>query len=357
MGAFLAWLWGDTPGFFGFFRFPFTVVSWCYGGVSALRRWFYRKGLFSKKKVACPVVSIGNITAGGTGKTPMAIYLAEQWHEKGVKVGIVSRGYRRKNKAAVVLVSEGTGPCTTPDAVGDEPYLMAERLKGVPIVVAADRFLGCQELIARFGVEVILLDDGFQHLRLHRDVNLLIIDAANPFGNGHLLPRGALREPHSQIKRGDWVIFTRADEGLAMGELMRRVAPFQTRMLQSRFEATALIDLCTDECLSPSVLSGKQVLPFCGIGNPDAFLNQLALLGAKPEHPQLFEDHHDYQAHDLAAVRAAAETAGIEWIVTTEKDAVKIKAFLTGCQKVYALRIGPVFTHDLEPLFSRLFEK
>lgn len=363
MNALLAWLWGrgDVPGLLGFFRFSFTVVSWFYAWVSALRRWFYLKGVFPQKRVACHVVSIGNMTAGGTGKTPITIYFAEQWYKKGMKVGIVSRGYRRKNKAAVVLVSEGMGPCTTPDAVGDEPYLMAERLKGVPIVVAADRFLGCQELIARFGVEVILLDDGFQHLRLHRDLNLLIIDAANPFGNGHLLPRGPLREPISQIKRADWVIFTRVDEGLAMEELMRRVALFQTRMIKSRFEATHLIDLCTHECLSPSVLSGKRVLPFCGIGNPEAFLKQLALLGAKPEHPHLFEDHHDYQADDLAAVRAAAETAGIEWLVTTEKDAVKIKAFLPIdrpiARKVYALRIGPVFTHDVEPLFSRLFEK
>ena len=195
----LAQLWEDDSGKLHFLHFPLKLLSWVYALVIRLRVWLYQKGWLAQKRVSCHIVSIGNITTGGTGKTPITLYLAEEWQKRGHKVGIVSRGYRRKNKVPLLLVTDGIKICASPDVVGDEPYLMAQRLSDIPIMVCADRFEGCETLIRRFGLEVILLDDAFQHLKMYRDQNILIIDATNPFGNGHLLPRGPLREPLSAI--------------------------------------------------------------------------------------------------------------------------------------------------------------
>ncbi len=355
---YLEWVWRSNTGLLqDFLRFPFTVLSWVYGFVSRLRIFFYKTGLLPKKRVNAHVVSIGNITTGGTGKTPITIYFAEQWQKKGHKVGIVSRGYGRKNQNTVILVSKGAQPLVSADTVGDEPYLMAERLKKIPIVVAADRFSGCQILISQFGVDVILLDDGFQHLKLHRDVNLLLIDATKPFGNGHLLPRGSLRESPSAIKRADHVIMTRTDEQLPMDAMIQKIKPYQESMLQSRFEASALIDLSTHEELQPAVLANARVLPFCGIGNPNAFITQLKKLGARIEAPFIFEDHHPYQEKDLIEISEAAKKRGVIHIVTTEKDAVKIKQFIPSNMKIFALRIDLVFNNISSEFVSKLFQK
>ncbi len=337
-------------------RFPLRLLSWVYAFVIRLRLWLYQKDWLVQKRVPCHVVSIGNITTGGTGKTPMTLYLAEEWQKRGYKVGIVSRGYRRKNKTPLVLVTDGETIFATPDDVGDEPYLMAQRLSGVPIVVCADRFEGCQTLIHRFAIEVILLDDAFQHLKMYRDQNILIIDATNPFGNGHLLPSGPLREPLSAIKRSDLLIFSRVENETAMHAMMQRVAPYQSQILQSCFETIGIIDLKTDEIFAPKILKEQPVLPFCGIGNPDAFLAQLRRLGATLSAAHIFEDHHDYKKSDLETIINSKDKKNDTWIVTTEKDAVKIKAFISDATKIYALRIGPVFKKGSENMFERLFE-
>ncbi len=354
MTFFIEWIWRKEG---GLLRFPFTVASWCYGFLSLQRALFYKKGIFATKRVDCHVISVGNITVGGTGKTPTVIYLARKWQKKGSSVGIVSRGYRRENRATVLLVSDGTKTLESAEAAGDEPFLMAEQLPGVSIVVSTDRVKGCEYLISHFAVDVILLDDGFQHLRLHRDLNLLLVDTTNPFGNGHLLPRGSLREPLSGIKRADLVIFTRTENHLPSDEIMRRTKLFQANVLQSRFKASALVNLASRVRIEPSDLSGRRVLPFCGIGNPDAFLGQLTRLGAKIEAPILFKDHHDYQSTDLKRIKDAAEKRGVSRIVTTEKDAVKIRRFLSDELKIFALQIELDFKKEDENHLSKLLEK
>ncbi len=353
----LAQLWDNDSGKLNVLRFSLRLLSWVYALVIRLRLWLYQKGWLAQKRVPCHVVSIGNITTGGTGKTPMTLYLAEEWQKRGYKVGIVSRGYRRKNKTPLVLVTDGTTIFATPDDVGDEPYLMAKRLEGVAIVVCADRFKACETLIHRFAVDVILLDDAFQHLKMHRDQNILIIDATKPFGNGHLLPCGPLREPLSAIKRSDCVIFSRVAKETAMHAMIQGVAPYQPQILQSCFETIGIIDLKTDEIFAPEVLSGKSVVPFCGIGNPDAFLSQLRDLGTNLCAAHIFEDHHDYKKSDLETIINSKDKKNDTWIVTTEKDAVKIKALMTETTKIYALRIGPVFKKGSENMLERLFEQ
>lgn len=355
---FTAWLWSEGSGFHNLIRFPFTLLSWIYGLVIRLRLLFYRLGILPQKRVDCRVISIGNITVGGTGKTPMTLYLAEQWRQRGAKVGIVSRGYGRKKKDAVITVCDGLKVLETAESVGDEPVLMAKRLldlaRGIPIIVAADRYRGCQRLLQEFKVDLILLDDGFQHLRMHRDQNLLLIDAANPFGNTHLLPRGLLREPISEIHRADAVVITRSDCAKNKSAFIQKLEGFGRPILLSRFTATEILDLSTGVRQSLDVLKGRVIFAFCGIGNPTSFFKQLVDLGVELRETEIFRDHHDYEASDLLSLSRHAKEIDVDWLVTTEKDAVKIKGLKDGdlnaessCP-IFALRIGVTFLNPLK---------
>ncbi len=339
---------------------PLTLLGWLYGLVVRIRVFLYEKGILAQREVDAFVISIGNLTVGGTGKTPLTIYLAKEWKKKGYSVGIVSRGYRREDKRSVVLVSDGSKICETVSAVGDEPALMAERLKGVPIVVSVDRFEGCQWLIKNFKVDVILLDDAFQHLRLQRDMNILVVDASNPYGNCRLLPRGPLREPLSAIRRADLVIFTRADMGLDFEESRRDMARSGCRVLQSTFQATGFIHLNTGSRYAVSDVKDYPILCVCGIGNPGAFVRSLSGLGAQVRGEMFFGDHHPYVESDFLKIERQIALSGAERVVTTEKDAAKIKPFLPLDLEIWVLQIEVFFLDDpkdYEPLLFRMHKE
>ncbi len=352
---FTTWLWAEGSGFHTVLRFPFTVLSWIYGVVIRLRLLFYAIGLLSKKRVDCRVISIGNMTVGGTGKTPMTLYLAEQWRKRGAKVGIVSRGYGRKKKEAVIVVCDGRKVLESAESVGDEPVLMAKRLLdisgGIPIIVASDRYEGCQKLLKDFKVDLILLDDAFQHIRMHRDQNLLLIDAANPFGNTHLLPRGLLREPISEIRRADTIVITRSNIAKNLSDLNDQLETFGRPILKSRFAATEVLALSTGASVSLDELKNRPILAFCGIGNPSSFFKQLLDLGAELKETKVFQDHHVYETSDILDLNRCAKEIGVHWLVTTEKDAVKITALAGGDfmeTRCFALRIGLEFLESAE---------
>ena len=257
----------------------------------------------------------------------------------------------------MVLVSVGEKILEKVSSVGDEPYLMAERLKGIPIVVSADRFKGCQWLVERFRVDIILLDDGFQHLRLHRDLNLLLVDATNPFGNGALLPRGSLREPVSEVRRADLVIFTRSENGSDAMEWISEIERFGRPCLRSRFQPTGLIQLHTGLFRPVADLKGRPVVALCGIGNPASFFHLLNTLGAEVKEQLIFKDHHRYQELDWTKIKKKVEEAGVKWVVTTEKDAVKIKDFLPADFEVWVVRVEVAFWEGAEKWESLLFQK
>ena len=190
---------------------PLYLLSVPYQWAVRTRILFYNIGLLKTKRLPCPVISVGNITVGGTGKTPLVMLLARGLKERGIKIAILSRGYKRK-KNSDSLVSDGQNLFLSPEAAGDEPYLMANALKGVPILVGKDRFMTGQMALERFGVRGLLLDDGYQHLHLHRDLNILLIDSNVGFGDGHLLPRGILREPLSHLQRADLFVLTKVED-------------------------------------------------------------------------------------------------------------------------------------------------
>jgi tetraacyldisaccharide 4'-kinase len=322
--------WHRTAWQWNLLLFPLTLLSWLYGAIVWLRLFFYRSGLFKTRRVACRVISIGNLTVGGTGKTPITLFLAEQHRLRGIAVGVVSRGYGRADRSAIVPVSDGKQLLATPERAGDEPYFIAERLREVPVVVAADRQAGCRWLIERCGVEVILLDDGFQHLALHRDLNILLCDARRPFGNGHLLPRGPLRESPSEAKRADIVILTRATEEVADPRLSTKTT------LRCVFEPTALVHLTTGEICKIDTLAGQPLLAFCGIAQPDPFFDLLERAGAVVKKRRVFPDHHRYVTDDLIQLQ---KEAGTLRTVTTEKDAVKIRPICAENWGLWAVRI------------------
>ncbi|HEY5600096.1 MAG TPA: tetraacyldisaccharide 4'-kinase, partial [Candidatus Manganitrophaceae bacterium] len=212
--------------------------------------------------------------------------------------------------------------------------------------VSADRFKGARWLLDHFKIDVILLDDGFQHLRLHRDFNVLLIDAMNPIGNGYLLPRGALREPLTEVRRADVVVFTRYENGSDRAEWINEIERFGRPCLRSAFRPSALIHLGTGSVHPPSALAEGTVLSFCGIGNPDSFARLLDGLGARVEERICFGDHYAYQFSDFEKIRERAKGIGAKWVVTTEKDAVKIKSWIPPDFDVWALQVEVVFWDD-----------
>lgn len=340
------WVWNKGRGASETILFPFSILASLYGLSCRVRIWLYEMGMLPRKRVDCPVVSIGNLTVGGTGKTPFTIFLAEQWQARGYAVGIVSRGYRGTYNGPLRLVSDGQEILEKPETAGDEPYLMAERLKRIPILVSSDRYKGCQWLLKRFKLDVILLDDAFQHLRLHRDLNLLLVDATNPFWNGALLPRGALREPLSEVRRADVVIFTRSEDAADASEWVHEIERFGRPCIRTTFRPTRLIHLREGTPLSPALLAKEPVLGFCGIGNPDSFAMLLKRLGADLREQMVFRDHYSYQLSDVEAIRKKADDLGVKWVVTTEKDAVKIKELLPKDFEVWALRVDITFWEE-----------
>lgn len=322
-----------------------TMLSWVYGGLCRIRLFLYRYGFLKVRKLDTRVVSIGNLTVGGTGKTPLVIALAEYLHRKGLKVGILSRGYKGERAEYPRWVSDGKTVLIGPRQAGDEPYLMALRLRSVPVIVGKDRYRSGQSLIDQFKPDVILLDDGFQYLRLHRDLDLLVVDGISPWGPGPakemLLPRGILREPLREVRRATAVLITRleqCDQRPAILERIRFYHP-EVPVFGAFFRPTVLIHPASGSERSVMSLKGQPVLSFSGIGQPPSFRGLLNRLDAQVVSEAIFEDHHVYTLEDLRELLQRAETVGAQILVTTEKDAVKIRDFLKPEDPVWALRI------------------
>jgi tetraacyldisaccharide 4'-kinase len=304
-------------------RYLFLPLTPVYRGVVAARGAAYRRGWLSRSRLDAPVISVGNLTFGGTGKTPTVIALVRDLVRMGRRPAVLTRGYKRRGDHQVVVV--GPEPRQSVGEVGDEPLEMARRLPGVPVVVDADRERGGTEAL-RLGADVLVLDDGFQHLRLERDLDLVLIDAGDPWGGGRLPPLGRLREPLTAIRRASAVLITKvpADWRPVVAQIetaVERVAPalqvFVSRMRAQRVRVPG-------EGWQPAeVLAGRRVLAFAGIGRPHGFADTLSEAGADVVDSQWFPDHHAYTPADLHQVVAAAEAA--EAIpVTTAKDATKL---------------------------------
>ncbi|MBN2210998.1 MAG: tetraacyldisaccharide 4'-kinase [Sedimentisphaerales bacterium] len=278
----------------------------------------YEKGRTEIYHLDRPVISIGNITTGGTGKTPMVIWLCECLLEQGKRPAILCRGY----KAGI-------------NGDNDEVQLLRTSLADVPIIVDANRVRGGQRAITEYDADVLVLDDGFQHRRLARDLDIVLIDATCPFGYGHLLPRGLLREPLMNLARADVVVLTRCDQ--VATKALERVKQDVIRLSGERKDSSLFIieSVHQPEMLYGSDnleypfedLQGKDVIAICGIGNPESFRRTLEMLGARIANFMVFADHHYYSAEEAAAIGPAVKKHQVDFCVTTAKDWVKLKAF------------------------------
>jgi tetraacyldisaccharide 4'-kinase len=301
-------------------------LSLLYGAVTRTRLSLYRRGTFHTTKLDRPVISIGNITTGGTGKTPLVEHVARIIAAQGKKVCILTRGYGRKDPHLQVIVSDGYGVLASPREAGDEPYLLATKLKGLAAVISsADRIAAGQEAIKDFGTECFVLDDGFQHLRLARDLNVVTIDATNPWGGGRLLPHGRLRESTDGLIRADCVVITRCDQVKSVDALREELLQLTNGkpIFESQMRMVRLSPLKNGgETLAPPA----RVAAFCAVGNPSSFFESLRRARYELALERSFPDHHVYSQEEIDAITRSAKDAGAEFLVTTAKDAVKLRA-------------------------------
>jgi len=318
------------PGMFSLERF-LAVLSNCYGLAAGLRVRLYEKEFIKQRKLPCVVISIGNIVAGGAGKTPMAIYLAGLLKEMGKKVVVISRGYKGKYKDNSLIVSDGNQVFSGAGDSGDEPYMMAKR-GAFPVVVGKDRFKAGIKAINTFNPDVIILDDGFQHLKLKRDIDLLLLDHLHPFGNKRFLPAGRLREtPGMSAKRSDAIIFTRSRTNDEKGRTIKEVLKFYPGCpwFKTFHEPFIYKHIIHDQNLRNritdiSMLKGKKAVLFSGIAKNQSFYHTMKESGINVLDHLEFKDHYRYKKPDVSLINKTAEKVFADVILTTEKDWAKL---------------------------------
>ncbi len=276
------------------------------------------------------VVSIGNLTTGGTGKTPAVHMLAEWACAQGFRVAVLSRGYGGRHRKGVLEVSDGETVFAGPEDAGDEPFLLAKKLRGIPVLTAKDRYSAGLLARRKHDSNFFILDDGFQHLTLKRDLDMVLLDAATPFGNGHLLPRGPLREPKSHLKRADAFIITRSHGPTGDGEIMafcRKKFPHKP-LFRSAHQPKTVVFPHSGKIFSSEHLKGMGVVAFAGIARPDVFKRTLTELGAEIRLFRRFRDHHTFTNQDILDLVRQKEALGADCLITTEKDWVRVERFV-----------------------------
>lgn len=294
------------------------VAGRLYGLIGRLRRKLYRAGVLTVYRAPVPVISVGNLTVGGTGKTPMVDDLVKSLLGHGRRVAVVSRGYGGQGAGRVGVVCAGDGPLLPPGVCGDEPYLLAQRNPRALVLVAPRRAEGIRLAVERFAADVILLDDGFQHLSVARDLDIVLLDARRPFGNGHLLPAGLLREPLSALSRAGVVVLTRSDGS------ENPVPTLTCPLIRCRHRLAVETVSLAGENLPLKSLVEQRGVAFAGIADPENYFAALAAQGLKLVRTLPLSDHVVYDRDTLALLVDAAQDA--DFLVTTEKDGVKLSA-------------------------------
>jgi tetraacyldisaccharide 4'-kinase len=310
-------------------------------GWAASARAFYTRGWVGSASVAAPVISVGNLAVGGAGKTPVVLAIAERLRRQGRSPAILSRGYGAVRSDPRVVASRDQVFLDAEEG-GDEPVLLARRLPGVPVLCGPDRAALARRALAELGVDALLLDDGFQHRALARDLDVVVIDASNPFGNGHLLPRGPNREPASALRRADLVWLTHADAAAPEAlDLLRAKAQKATGRpaVESRHAVVGLLGAGLDRPLAAESLRGRRVLLLSALARPAGFRRTVGSLGAEVVAERTFRDHHRFTEGELEEALRAAAQAGCDRVVTTEKDAVRLPPAAAQDDRICVVRI------------------
>jgi tetraacyldisaccharide 4'-kinase len=329
-----------------------SPASFAYAAVSHARAMAYRNGLLPTYHSEAYTLSIGNITYGGTGKTPLTINLASKFIKEGYKVGILSRGYKRRSNSIFTVVSNGEGRMASPEESGDEPYMMAQKLPEAIVVVGSRRLLTAQLATEQYGCDVLILDDGFQHLSVLREEDIVLIDYNDDLERNSCTPKGSLREPLSALSRASRFVITKIPQNPdkerleRLSEFLQFVNP-QAIIGACSFYPAHLIRVGKTKELLPvkanleslSALKGARVGVFAGIANPGSLVQKLEDLGAQVAFLHSFADHHWYDKHDLEKITREQKEKDAQFLVTTEKDAVRLNEELTGNLDIRALSL------------------
>ncbi len=334
---------------------PFSPL---YGGLMRLRAALYRRALLPSTKLGVPVLCVGNLTLGGSGKTPVVLEICRLMRQWGLRPAVVSRGYGGQAGAAVNVVSDGSHLLLDARQAGDEPRLLAENLPGVPVLTARRRAHGALAAVQRFGADRVVLDDGFQHLALQRDLDLVLfngnlVDSGRYLETNRVLPGGIFREPASALLRAGAFMLTNAESGNrvaldAFSAELRHRYPGRP-LFRSSLEPRHLLRRVADGLLDRQPLDAfgdEPVFGFCGIGHPHSFQQTLLATGFKLGGFQAFRDHHPYSADDLAELSRRAAAAGCRLLLTTEKDLVKLPAQPENSMPLWALGMEAVLPPD-----------
>jgi tetraacyldisaccharide 4'-kinase len=316
-----------------------AAASRFYGLGAGLRRSLYARGWLRVRKLPAPVVSVGNLTVGGTGKTPVVACLARLWSDRGRRVAILSRGYGGQS-TGVVCISDGQTIYKKPPEVGEEPYWLARTLPGVAVYTGACRYAAGLAAWEEFKPDLFLLDDGFQHFQLYRELDLVLLDAASPFGNGRLLPRGPLREPLAALAAVLTLILTRFDPERHQAQIaaIRRAFP-DKMVLTASIAPVGLTAYPGGHTEPPASLRHRAVAAFAGLARPAVFAATLQELGADLKDFQIFPDHHPYRQEELDRLTETARTLGAEALVTTGKDWARLGERWDGGVPLWVLEV------------------
>lgn len=327
-------------------RSSLSLFTYPYLAAVNTRNTLYKYGIVKSKRFPIKVISIGNITMGGTGKTPFVEFSAKYLQKKGMKIAILSRGYGDKKHAAI------NGNPKTEEFVNDEYLILRENLKDVPTLLGRDRVQNGEKAINDYDVDCLILDDGFQHLRIKRDLDIVVIDSLNPFGGETLIPRGTLREPLKNLSRADLFVLSHCnlnDE--------RTLKPIYTRLrhinadipvCESIHKPVYIENIKDNSLLEPGWLKGKKVYALCAIGNPVSFKLTLKELGADIIKLKVFHDHHSYTQKELDSVITEAKSLGTDDIVVTQKDLVKLRNKNIKDANILSLRVKMQITKGME---------
>jgi len=333
-------------------------ASYLYALGLGLNRWAYRLRLVRTTRLPAHVISVGNLTLGGTGKTSCVLWLADRFRAAGRKVAILSRGHGRESRGRVGVVADGERLRMTAAEAGDEPFLLARTLGDVPVLVGKSRIRTGRYAVEQFGAEVLILDDGFQYWRLIKDWDIALVDATSPFGVGSLFPAGTRREPLSHLARADLLWITRSEcvteeELKALRARLQTLCP-TTPIVVTEQRPAYVRSLPETARRPPEELCGRRVCALSSIGNPAAFELTLERLGVAALIPARFPDHHRYRPEEVAAVATAAQGEA-DLIVTTEKDATRLPPDLSVALPIEVLGIEIVFrdaAQEIEPALS-----
>lgn len=323
------------------------LLSFPYALILRLRAHAYAAGLFRSYRLPRPVISVGNLTVGGTGKTPAVAMLAKYFISRGKRVAVLSRGYGGSLRGGLGIVSDGTTAILTPAEAGDEPCLLAATVPGLAVVVGADRYRAGLFALERLSPDIFILDDGFQHLRLQRDLNILLLDSDRPFGNGRTLPAGMLREPQGAADRADLIVYTRCSS-------CDEPATFPGKPACRAFHhLKGFAPLAGGDTRPFAALEGMRGVAFAGIADPGAFFRDLEDEGLTLAVTLPFPDHCRYGETEVTAIHRAVTACGGDYLITTEKDGVKLGSFGGRLPNAYTAELE-MWVADPGPLVALL---